>query len=107
MAGEMLPHYGLFPRATLTLYRQLQGTGSLITMSVVQCGGWRYYPVDLLNGSQIRIDSNHNYIGLTKVKIDSEADLLLIFLKIEKLRYSDKTQMNETSSRTNAVMDFK
>ena len=49
MGGSMLPHYGLFPRTTLTLFRELQGSGSVITMSVVQCGGWRYKPTDLLS----------------------------------------------------------
>ena len=107
MSGSMLSHYGLFPRTTIAIFRELQNSGVTMTMSIVQCGGQAYVPTDLLNGSVIRIDNNHNYIGLTEVEINSEADLLDTFQKIEKLRYSDKTGMNATSSRTNAIMDFK
>ena len=77
MSGEILPHYGIFPRTVLTLFRELKDSNAVMTISVVQCGGWMYYPHDLLkNSANIRIDANHNYIGLTEIEITCEADLL-------------------------------
>ena len=59
-----------------------------MTMSIVQCGGFRYKAYDLINNSPIGIDEKDNYIGLEEFEINSEEDLLKIFLKLEKLRYT-------------------
>ena len=78
------------------------------TISVVQCGGWRYKAIDLLSGKEIKVDvTNYNYIGLTEVIIESVDKLVDIIKKVEKLRYTDRTNMNSTSSRTNVIIDYK
>ena len=48
MSGSVLDHYGVFPRAVLQLFNQISGKGDVITLSICQMGGWRYFPIDLV-----------------------------------------------------------
>ena len=65
MGGAVLDHYGLFPRTVLQLYSQIAGPGNVLTLSITQMGGWRYFPVDLITDKTIVFDDRlGRYVGL-------------------------------------------
>ena len=49
MGGSILDHYGVFPRAVIDLFNKISGKGDVITLSICQMGGWRYFPIDLIS----------------------------------------------------------
>jgi hypothetical protein len=77
-------------------------------MSFAQCGSWIDKAKDLTTDGFITISNDRQvYMGLIEYKIESEADIVKYFKIVEKNRYTDGTKMNQTSSRTSAVVEFK
>lgn len=108
MSGQVLDHYGIFPRAVLQLYQQIGGKGDVITLSICQMGGWRYFPIDLVSDRQIYFDDiSLRYVGLTEVFLNDASDVIKLMIMLEKKRFAEATKMNSTSSRTNAQIELK
>ena len=65
-------------------------------------------PTDLITGKNIYFDEKtFTYIGLKQVILNSISDLMEFVKKVEKLRYTDSTKMNSTSSRSFAIIEFR
>ena len=49
-SGELLEHYGLFPRTALRIYDLLAKSKAkfMLTLTVCQVGGWGFHPMDLI-----------------------------------------------------------
>lgn len=110
MGGAVLEHYGIFPRTVLHLYNLISGMGPghICTLSLCQMGGWAYFPIDLVTGEGCYFDYNDNfYFGLTETIIKDPSDIIKYLIILEQKRSVDSTKMNSTSSRTNAMLDFK
>ena len=79
-----------------------------MTLSITQMGGWRYFPKDLSNDRDIVFDDRLNrYVGLSEAVLNDVSDIVKHLILLEKKRFSEATSMNATSSRTNAVLEFK
>ena len=109
LGGSILSHYGLFPRTIIDLFNRINGRGDVMTLSICQMGGFEYLPKDLIADQLVYFDMVDilEYIGLTEKVLESVSDIVKIMVMLEKKRYCEPTRMNQTSSRTNALISFR
>ena len=103
-----MDHYGLFPRAALEIYHALKNSGKkyILTCNISE-DKW-FNPICMMTKKPIKIDpEQQKYIGQLELIIESPADLVKFFKKVESERNVAAHAMNSTSSRSNAIMELK
>ena len=89
LGGQILDHYGVFPRAVLQLFEQIKSKGGLMTLSICQMGGWQMFPIDLVSDKTILFDDKMlQYMGLSEVVLNSQTDIVNLMLMLEKKRFT-------------------
>ena len=104
-------HYGLMQRTYITLFRALQGSKSIMTISALQCADKTFkQSMDLLGNHMVytdQVDSTY-FIGLSEITINSEEELFDILCTIETLKNREPcTQDDAIQANNNLIVTLK
>jgi hypothetical protein len=108
--GDIPESFGLVTRSAFHILKHMQGTGAnnwMMSMSIAECPAFMD-PVDLQTKKPCYMDLEINeLVGQKETFIKSTGDIIRMSKIVETERNTAKTGMNDTSSRSHAVVEIK
>ena len=105
-------HYGLIPRTVTTIFKEIQGTRSLITISAVSCSDQlQKHSIDVLGNHMVYPDPDDptKFIGLTEEILTTEEKMNDMLAIIERLRFREASSKEAVSvlAASNVIVTLK
>jgi hypothetical protein len=103
---EAPDHYGLFPRTAIDIWKKIQGTDAVLTISMFE--DYCCQVKDMSTGRALKVDPGTNEpYGFVEHKLTTFADVIAAARIVETKRAIAETKMNAASSRSHAMMRIK